>query len=57
MARMSLSDYTDCHDADDQIGRFIDEAYMQQLIHSSQDWLTSVAFEQRWREQQYSSPS
>jgi putative transposase len=48
---VSLSDYEDFHDAYNQIGRFIDDVYMRQRIHSSLGWLTPVEFEQQWREQ------
>ena len=44
---VSLSNYEDYHDAYQQIGRFIDEVYMQQRIHSSLGWLTPVEFEQQ----------
>ena len=44
----SLSNYEDYHDASKQIGRFIDEVYMQQRIHSSLGWLTPVEFGQQW---------
>jgi putative transposase len=49
---VSLSNYEDYHDAYQQIGRFIDEVYMQQRIHSSLGWLTPVEFEQQWQAQQ-----
>jgi len=49
---VSLSDYEDFHDAYTQIGRFIDDVYMQQRIHSSLGWLTPAEFEQQWLEQQ-----
>ena len=49
---VSLSNYEDYHDAYKQIGRFIDEVYMQQRIHSSLGWLTPVEFEQQWQAQQ-----
>jgi hypothetical protein len=49
---VSLSDYAAFHDAYNQIGRFIDELYMRQRIHSSLGWLTPVEFEQQWRAQQ-----
>jgi transposase InsO family protein len=49
---VSLSNYEDYHDAYQQIGRFIDEVYMQQRIHSSLGWLTPVEFEQHWQAQQ-----
>jgi len=49
---VSLTDYVDFHDAYNQIGRFIDEVYMRQRIHSSLGWLTTAEYEQQWREQQ-----
>jgi transposase InsO family protein len=49
---VSLSDYMDFHDAYNQIGRFIDEVYMHQRIHSSLGWLTPIEFEQQWQAQQ-----
>lgn len=53
---VSLSDYKDFHDAYNQIGRFIDDVYMRQRIHSSLGWLTPAEFEQQWHEQQRLSP-
>lgn len=53
---VSLSDYADFHDAYNQIGRFIDDVYMRQRIHSSLGWLTPAEFEQQWRAQQRLSP-
>ncbi len=53
---VSLSDYADFHDAYNQIGRFIDDVYMRQRIHSSLGWLTPAEFEQQWQEQQRLSP-
>lgn len=50
---VNLSDYEDYHDALRQIGRFLDEVYMQKRIHSSLGYLTPVEFEQQWTTQQY----
>ena len=44
--------YVDDHDASQQIGRFLDEVYMHQRIHSSLGYLTPVEFEGQWRAQQ-----
>jgi transposase InsO family protein len=49
---VSLSDYEDFQDAYNQIGRFIDDVYMWQRIHSSLGWLTPAEFEQQWQEKQ-----
>lgn len=45
---VDLSDYRDYHDAYQQIGRFLDDAYMHKRIHSSLGYLTPVEFESQW---------
>lgn len=45
---IDLSDYYDYHDAQRQIGHFIDDVYMKKRIHSSLGYLTPAEFEQRW---------
>lgn len=54
---VSLSDYADYRDAYNQIGRFIDDVYMRERIHSSLGWLTPAEFEQQWHQNQRLSPS
>ncbi len=46
---IGLSDYRYFQDADDQIGRFIDEGYARKRIHSSLGYRTPTEFEQQWR--------
>jgi transposase InsO family protein len=46
---INLSEYVDYPDAYRQIGRFLDEVYMQKRIHSSLGYLTPVEFESQWR--------
>lgn len=43
-----LNEYRDIDDADQQIGRFIDDVYAKKRIHSSIGYLTPVEFEQQW---------
>jgi transposase InsO family protein len=45
---INLSEYADYQDAYRQIGRFLDEVYMQKRIHSSLGYLTPVEFESQW---------
>lgn len=49
---VDLSDYRDYNEAYDQIGRFLDNVYMQKRIHSSLGYLTPVEFEQQWLAEQ-----
>jgi len=46
---VDLSEYLDYHDAYHHIGRFLDDVYMHQRIHSSLGYLTPAEFEARWR--------
>ncbi len=50
---VDLSDSEDYYDALRQIGRFLDEVYMDKRIHSSLGYLTPAEFEQQWRMQPY----
>jgi transposase InsO family protein len=45
---VDLSEYHDYHDAQRQLGRFLDEVYMHKRIHSSLGYLTPVEFESQW---------
>lgn len=45
---VDLSEYEDYTDAVRQLGRFLDEVYMQKRIHSSLGYLTPAEFEQHW---------
>ena len=47
---VDLSDYEDYHDAYRQIGRFLEDVYMQKRIHSSLGYLTPAEFERQWLE-------
>jgi transposase InsO family protein len=49
---VDLSEYHDYADAYRQIGRFLEQVYMQKRIHSALGYLTPVEFEQRWLQQQ-----
>jgi putative transposase len=53
---VNLSDYQDYADAMRQIGRFLDEVYMQKRIHSSLGYLTPAEFETQWRQEQSGQP-
>ncbi len=53
---VNLSDYQDYADAMRQIGRFLDEVYMQKRIHSSLGYLTPAEFESQWRQEQSGQP-
>lgn len=46
---VDLSEYRDYHDANRQIGRFLDEVYNRKRIHSSLGYLTPAEFEAQWR--------
>jgi transposase InsO family protein len=45
---VDLSDYRDFADAQNQIGRFVEDVYMTKRIHSSLGYLTPVEFEAAW---------
>lgn len=47
-----LSEYRDFDEAREQIGRFIDDVYLNKRIHSSLGYLTPAEFEQQWRRNQ-----
>jgi transposase InsO family protein len=47
-----LSEYQDFDEAREQIGRFIDDVYLNKRIHSSLGYLTPAEFEQQWRQNQ-----
>lgn len=49
---VDLSDYRDCADASQHMGRFLEDVYMHKRIHSSLGYLTPAAFESQWRAQQ-----
>jgi transposase InsO family protein len=46
---VDLLDYQDFADAQNQIGRFVEDVYMTKRIHSSLGYLTPVEFEVAWR--------
>lgn len=47
-----LSEYRDFEEAREQIGRFIDDVYLNKRIHSSLGYLTPAEFKQQWRQRQ-----
>ena len=49
---VDLSGYENYHDANAQMGRFLDEVYMLKRIHSSLGYLTPVEFKAEWRSHQ-----
>jgi transposase InsO family protein len=48
---VTLHDYADFHEAYQQLGRFWDEVYQHQRIHSALGYLTPVECEAQWRQQ------
>ena len=46
---VDLSDYQNYHDAEQQIGPFIEDVYMTKRIHSALGYLTPAEFEAAWR--------
>jgi len=46
---VALSEYHDFTDANQQIGRFLDDVYMHKRIHSALGYRTPVEFENLWR--------
>lgn len=50
---VELSDYQNYQDANNQIGRFLDDVYMHKRIHSSLGYLTPAEFESQWLTQRY----
>lgn len=51
---VDLTEYLGCHDAHQQMSRFLEDVYMHQRIHSSLSYLTPAEFEER-RHQEHSS--
>jgi transposase InsO family protein len=49
---VDLSEYRDFDDARQQIGRFMEDAYMTKRIHSALGYLTPIEFELAWRQAQ-----
>jgi transposase InsO family protein len=49
---VDLSEYLDFRDAQQQIGRFIEDVYMTKRIHSSLGYLTPVEYENAWWQSQ-----
>jgi transposase InsO family protein len=49
---VDLSEYLDFGDAQQQIGRFIEDIYMTKRIHSSLGYLTPVEYEYAWWQSQ-----
>jgi len=49
---VDLSEYADFHDAYQRIGRFLEDIYTRERIHSALADLTPAEFEAQWREQQ-----
>ena len=52
---VDLSDYQDYTDALRHIGRFLDDVYMHQRIHSSLGYLTPAEFERQWLQEHVQS--
>ena len=50
---VELSDYQNYQDANNQIGRFLDDVYMHKRIHSSLGYLTPAEFEGQWLARRY----
>jgi len=46
---VDLSDYRDFTDAQNQIGRFVEDVYMTKRIHSHLGYLAPAEFEAAWR--------
>lgn len=53
---VELSEYNDLEDAREQIGRFLDDAYMTKRIHSALQYATPAEFEVLWRARALSTP-
>jgi len=49
---VDLSEYENYHEAQLQLGQFLDEVYQHKRIHSSLGYLTPAEFELQWRAQQ-----
>lgn len=54
---VGLSEYRTCAEAQEQLGRFIDEIYTHKRIHSSLGYLTPAEFEQQWEAAKQTSSS
>jgi len=46
-----LNEYADLSDAEQQIGRFINDVYLTKRIHSALGYLTPAEFEAAWQKQ------
>jgi transposase InsO family protein len=49
---VELSEYRDFEEAYQEIGKFLDDVYTKKRINSSLGYLTSMEFENQWKEQQ-----
>jgi putative transposase len=49
---VELSEYRNFEEAYREIGKFLDDVYTKNRIHSSLGYLTPMEFENQWREQQ-----
>ena len=51
-----LAEHRDYHDADRQIGRFLDDVYLHKRIHSALGYLTPAEFQTEWARSHAYSP-
>jgi transposase InsO family protein len=49
---VQLSEYVDYADALRQVGRFLNEVYMNKRLHSALGYLTPAEFEEQWHRAQ-----